>query len=373
MTVTGADPDQLRTTASQFVQAADRLQSSMKWLNGFVSNAAIWRGPDSERFRSEWNGQSVFALNAAINALRSGADVLRRNADEQEDASRADGGGGAGGAGSGSMNSAPEGASALYNAIRTLDESHDGVMIQEVVGPDGKTRLVVYLAGTDLEDSKRDPVRNLKLAGNWIDDETTAKIDRALRAAGYDPADCSTQPEMMFVGFSQGGMEAQNLVASGRYNATALVTYGSPLVHADVNGVSTVHLRARGDNTPNIPAEALALARRDLVGAALLRADVINGPGDRVPLLDPLSGESKNLFVSDSGTTLDWSDPFKSVEPVLTGNHGDRAVYTDVGADFDKSTDPKFASQKAVMDKFEGTVTRTTEGSAATDKGTVKR
>ncbi len=372
MTVTGADPDQLRTTASQFIQAADRLQSSMKGLNGFVSNAAIWRGPDSERFRSEWNGQSVFALNAAISALRSGAEVLRRNADEQDDASRAGGGGGAGGTGSGSMKS-PKGASALYKTIRTLDESHDGVMIQEVVGPDGKTRLVVYLAGTDLEDSKRDAMRNLKLAANWIDDETTAKIDRALRAAGYDPADRSTQPEMMFVGFSQGGMEAQNLVASGRYNATALVTYGSPLVHADVNGVSTVHLRAEGDNTPNIPAEALALARRDFVGAALLRGDVINGPGDRVPLLDPLSGESKNLFVSDSGTALDWDDPGKSAESVLTGNHGDKAVYTDVGADFDKSTDPKFASQKAVMDKFEGPVTRTTEGSPGADKGAVKR
>lgn len=371
MTVTGADPDQLRSTASQFVQAADRLQSSVKGLNGFVTNAAIWRGPDSERFRSEWNGQSVFALNAAISALRSGADVLRRNADEQENASRADGGGGAGSGGSGSKSAAPEGASALYKKIRTLDESHDGVMIQEVVGPDGKTRLVVYLAGTDLEDSKRDVGRNLLLAGNWNDDETTAKIDRALRAAGYDPADRSKQPEMMFVGFSQGGMEAQNLVASGRYNAAALVTYGSPLVHADVAGVSTVHLRAEGDNTPNIPAEALALARRDFVSAALLRGDVINGPGDRVPLLDPLSGESKNIFVSNSGTALDWSDPVKSAESVVTGNHGNSAVYTDVGADFDKSTDPKFASQKAVMDRFEGTVTRTTEGSPRTE--TVKR
>ncbi|OBF29130.1 WXG100 family type VII secretion target [Mycobacterium sp. ACS4331] len=373
MTAVGADVEQLRATSKQFTQAVEKLQSAVKGLNTIASNQSIWRGRDADQFRAEWKAQSLTSLNAAIKALQNGADALRRNADQQEAASRADGGAMTGvldGTGTNAKNgAAPNGASELYKTLRTMDDSYDGVMIQEVVGPDGQKRLIVYLAGTDFEDSKRNAGRNLSLAAGNVDDETVKKIDRALREAGYDPSDRSKQPEMMFVGYSQGGMEAQNLVASGRYNATSLVTYGSPLVHADREGVATVHLRAHGDNTPNLPAEAMAAARRDPISFALLRADVINGPGDRTPLLSPLAGESKNLYESDGGSQqVDLSNPMSVVEAGLTGNHGDVSVYTDVGADFDKSSDPKFSAQRDTMDKFQGSVTYTWEGDKAPAK-----
>ncbi|PWQ89138.1 hypothetical protein DKX15_15610, partial [Enterococcus faecium] len=75
-------------------QAADRLQESVRVLDGQVVNAGFWHGPDAPRFRSEWTGQSVAAINATVQRLRSGAEALRRKDDEQDDASRTDGGGG---------------------------------------------------------------------------------------------------------------------------------------------------------------------------------------------------------------------------------------------------------------------------------------
>ncbi len=369
MSILGADATELRSAADQFARAADLLQTSTASLHSVVSNTFFWRGPDSERFRSDWETRSRVSLIAAITALREAAQTLRRDADEQEKASAAVT------AGPGSPKSsavnAPRGASELYRRIHTLDDSYDGVRIDEVEGSDHQKRFIVYLAGTDLTESKRDPARNLTLAAGEVDGDTVGKIDEALRMAGYDPDDKSAQPEMMFVGFSQGGMEAQNLIASGRYNATALVTYGSPLTHSDATGVSTVHLRAEGDNTPNLPAELLALLRRDLLGAALLRADVIDGPGDRVPLLEPLSGESPNLFISDPDVSPDsHGDAFGAM---IFGHHGDHAVYTDVGRDFDNPADPRFASQKAVMEKFEGSIVRSWAADPPAAKGSSRR
>jgi len=359
MSISGADTAQLRSTADQFTQAADQLQGTLRSIHGVVSNSSFWRGPDSEQFRTDWNSRSSASLNGAINTLREGALILRRNADEQEKASAVSTGRSPV-ANLSSLSTAPRGAAELYKRIHTLDDSYDGVRIEMVEASDHKTRFVVYLAGTDPTESKRDAGRNVSLATGTVDDATLQKIDDALRMVGYDPDDRSKQPEMMFVGFSQGGMEAQNIIASGRYNATALVTYGSPLTHADASGVSTVHLRAEGDNTPNLPAEALALVTRNPLHAALLRADLINGPGDRIPLLDPLSGESSTLFCSNPGVSPDWTG--NAIDALLFGNHGQHAVYTDVGQDFDRSTDPRFTGQKTVMDKFQGTVVRSWAG-----------
>ena len=240
MTVTGADPDQLRTTASQFVQAADRLQSSMKWLNGFVSNAAIWRGPDSERFRSEWNGQSVFALNAAINALRSGADVLRRNADEQEDASRADGGGGgAGGSGSTHSKQSANGLHDMWNEIHKIPKDSSGYRVQKVMVGD-QEKYIVYIVGTDGSQTQTWG-SNVNAMIGQVDEKQLAAIEKLVK--GH---------EVMLVGYSQGGMDAQNIAQSGRLNVQQIVTFGSP-VRSDLD-VPALHLQATGDGVPGAAA-----------------------------------------------------------------------------------------------------------------------
>lgn len=239
MTVTGADPGQLRTTASQFIQAADRLQSSMKGLNGFVSNAAIWRGPDSERFRSEWNGQSVFALNAAISALRSGADVLRRNADEQEDASRADGAGSAGGRSDTDAACYPQSPSGLNEMWKQLEDTPNGwdpfgpdmsgYRVQKVM-VDGEEKYIVYIGGTVLAGSQNWGANVTAISGG-LDDAQVKALQRLI------PADA----EVMLVGYSQGGLDAQNIAASGKFDVQQIVTFGSP-VRNDLN-IPAVHLQ----------------------------------------------------------------------------------------------------------------------------------
>lgn len=241
MTVTGADPEQLRATATQFSQAADQLQGSLKGLSSYVSNASFWRGPDSERFRSEWSGQSVFSINAAVTALRNGAEVLRRNADEQDDASRADRGGGSG-AGRGNLTryeQSPNGLRGMWDEIHDIPNTDDssGYRVQKVVGPDGVERYIVYIVGTG-GSSTQSFLANVGAISGVLDKEQVAALERLIPDGA----------EVMLVGHSQGGIDAQNIAASGKLNVTEIVTFGSP-VRNDLN-VSAIHLQDTYDPVP---------------------------------------------------------------------------------------------------------------------------
>jgi hypothetical protein len=86
--VVGADLDQLRTLANTLTQAADRLENaSVQTTAGLAS--VRWMGPDAERHRNQWQGESVPHIRSAADALRSAAAAVRRNADEQQTASAA--------------------------------------------------------------------------------------------------------------------------------------------------------------------------------------------------------------------------------------------------------------------------------------------
>ncbi|WP_396910878.1 hypothetical protein [Mycolicibacterium sp.] len=236
MTVIGADPAQLRAAATQFTQAADRLQGTLKGLSNYVSNAAFWRGPDSERFRSEWTGQSVHSINAAIDALRDGAEILRRNADEQDDASRADGGGPGG---SMCHEQSAGGLHDMWNEIHDIPntENSSGYRVQKVIGPDGVERYIVYIVGTDGSRTQT-AWSNVGAISGVLDKEQVAALERLI------PDDA----EVMLVGYSQGGIDAQNIAASGKLNVQQVVTFGSP-VRNELN-VSAVHLQDSYDPVP---------------------------------------------------------------------------------------------------------------------------
>ena len=51
----------------------------------------------------------------------------------------------------------------------------------------------------------------------------------------------------MLVGFSQGGMDAQNIAASGRYDVTSVVTFGSIVQPASMD-YYTINLWDTRDN-----------------------------------------------------------------------------------------------------------------------------
>lgn len=52
-----------------------------------VLEGTAWFGPDAQRFRSDWSGQYVPALQNVVRALQENAQVLAQQADDQERAS----------------------------------------------------------------------------------------------------------------------------------------------------------------------------------------------------------------------------------------------------------------------------------------------
>ncbi len=88
----GADVAQLRLLATQFDRAADQLDSCRTAVGGAVRTSP-WQGPDAARFRGDWDGGHAGRVAAAASTLRAGAQHLRTNADQQEQASAVDGGG----------------------------------------------------------------------------------------------------------------------------------------------------------------------------------------------------------------------------------------------------------------------------------------
>lgn len=302
----GADPGQLRALSAQFAKGANVLESHATTLHSLIGSSTSWQGPDAERFRSQWTGRDFKAMSAAIAMLRTSAQDLTRNADEQEGVS-----GGHGGTAANATSGAAGGASGLFDHIQNTGDDHDdyndGLRIERVVGPDGKTRLIAYFKGQD-SSAYRDFGRSVWMAGGDVDPSMAASIDAALAGC---PDGRNT--EVMLVGFSQGGMDAQNIAASGRYHVTTMVTYGAPITHADVPGVEAVHLRANSDPMPFIG-----------------------------------SHQSGQVFSSNADT------PFGQLA------HSD-AAYENVAGDFDRSTDPRYDHVKSNIEKFDGVVVHADE------------
>lgn len=117
----GADLEQLRQTATQFASGANSLESAVKTLSNVVNNGAAWVGPDANRFRSQWSGQSLPDVNRAVAALRRAAEELRRNADEQDQASAVRRGPAAATAGGAVFTAAPSAGSTPGSGHSTTD------------------------------------------------------------------------------------------------------------------------------------------------------------------------------------------------------------------------------------------------------------
>lgn len=86
----GADGDQMRTLARTLNHAAERLEGMAGEVTGRMSSAA-WTGPDADRYRSHWHGESLAQLRGVVGALRSAAVTVERNVVEQDQASAATG------------------------------------------------------------------------------------------------------------------------------------------------------------------------------------------------------------------------------------------------------------------------------------------
>ena len=93
MTQLGADVDQLETLAGVLERAADRLLASRTTTTAAMSST-WWLGPDAERTRSWWHTTANATVHGAAEQLRTAANDLRRQAEQQRSASGMDGSGG---------------------------------------------------------------------------------------------------------------------------------------------------------------------------------------------------------------------------------------------------------------------------------------
>ncbi len=84
----GADVEALRSLSAQLGSQADDLDSVARRLMARVDGTQ-WRGPDAERFRSDWNQRHSSAIRNAAIALRGAAESARTNASQQDSASSA--------------------------------------------------------------------------------------------------------------------------------------------------------------------------------------------------------------------------------------------------------------------------------------------
>lgn len=282
----GADVEQLRSLAKQFTQGADRLEQASSGLGRVIGAAAYWRGNDADQFRTRWRSQSTPSITAAVKTLRTAAEALAHNADEQDQASAAGGGitpktddfclpkgfeaaqdpvGPAGppiAVNTGTNREIPEsekesnratsgdplasqsadGLHDMWNEIHDIPSDSSGYRVEEVVGPDNQRRYIVYIVGT-FGSSSQTLLSNIDAHKKRVDSQIAA-LNKLI------PEDA----EVMLVGYSQGGMDAQNIAASGELKAQVkeIVTFGSP-VRNDLN-IPAIHLQESRDPIPNVAA-----------------------------------------------------------------------------------------------------------------------
>jgi hypothetical protein len=82
----GMDIAQVQQLGTQLMARSDEIKSAAGQLQGLL-DATPWMGPDSEKFREEWTGTHMAALNQVATALADAGQRAQVHASEQESAS----------------------------------------------------------------------------------------------------------------------------------------------------------------------------------------------------------------------------------------------------------------------------------------------
>lgn len=137
-----------------------------------------------------------------------------------------------------------------------LQDSGEGIAI-DLVGTPSEPLIIVYLGGTN-----PDQWGSVNLAGLEITVDSATNqpklenIDsfvfqqpKSEHLAAIDWAVAkATNAKVMLVGYSQGGMDAQNIAESGRYDVSTVVTFGSPIVAPASTEYESIHFWDPRDN-----------------------------------------------------------------------------------------------------------------------------
>ena len=86
MAIWGADVQQLKDLGGKLQAGATEIENQKSNLDK-VLKGTDWKGPDAERFRSEWDGNHMTQLAKVADALKEAGQKAKKNADQQEQAS----------------------------------------------------------------------------------------------------------------------------------------------------------------------------------------------------------------------------------------------------------------------------------------------
>lgn len=228
--------------------------------------------------------------------------------------------------------------STLYQRLRQVTSVDHAVVVEKILGSDGAERLVVYIGGTnDVFGTNQSWVDNIpKAMAGALDPDLLPTIDEAVRLNGDLP--------IMLVGYSQGGIDAQNIAASGRYrNVTSVVTFGTvvtkgPNVEPPIpNSVNVVHFIDENDPIPYYFTAAPVLDQNENLG---------------------------NVFMWRGGVLPDdphffWGAPLVNFPAGYINIHADPSTYLNIGMEFDNPSvahEWDYAEIKADLDDFRGQV-----------------
>ena len=109
---------------------------------------------------------------------------------------------------------------------------------------------VVYFGGTNFTDylsETRNGAFFTNVHGPFVDDHWEQRIIDTVQ---------SRQSPIMLVGFSQGGMDAQNIgsdLKSKGYNVVAVITLASPVITSPSTSYHTLHMTPTGDKVGDDP------------------------------------------------------------------------------------------------------------------------
>ena len=87
MAIWGADIAQLKNLGTKLQAGSSEIEKQKSMLTKILQGTD-WKGPDADKFRSEWNGQHAAALAKVAQALEEAGKQASRNATQQAEASR---------------------------------------------------------------------------------------------------------------------------------------------------------------------------------------------------------------------------------------------------------------------------------------------
>lgn len=328
----GADVDELIVLAKR-IELQSHKFSEIAASSTAALMVAEWTGADIDRLRSGWSRRSkptMLRLSANLAAL---AFELRKQAEQQRAASTNTGTrnwAGAGPSDSGG-DAAPSTTKGYIETLRGMNSKEDGVRIHRIVGEDGVTRFVVYIAGTDSAGDGTLSALNNVFAIAGEDADSRKAIEQKIRDATADCPDA----EIMLVGHSQGGMLAQQIADRGEFNVKEVLTYASPVVtdRNNYGGANVVRLTHNAD-----PINLVKLA----------------GGGNFV---QEVGGELGHFLIGDDRPPKGIERNFAGGNPFQVGDvHGGASDYSWLADQFDKSQNAKDVSARIGEQRFQGTV-----------------